>query len=392
MMKKNLSNLLLPILCAVCIMTSVVKIPVVATCAVNDGVSLREIIERIIEWEKKDSGVTPSGSVFTPEYLTLAGSLAGDWFPFGIGRYGYEEGYDAYLAAVADYIIREYKKTNKLGSGATEWHRIALAVGAAGGDPTAIGSSNGAPVNLIADGIYNRENIGRQGINGFIWGLIALDSKRYEVPEGAVNTRESIIAAILEREIDGGGFALTGVNPDPSITGMAIQALSPYYDGRQDLKDVVDRSITWLSNAQEQSGDYYSWGSRNVSDTVWPMLALISLGIDPLTDARFIKNGNTLLDGILKYRNDDGGFRNSETGVSNSMASEQVLYGLAGLYRFQNGMNNLFDLRDVTERQKPQNDEKPSAWKWYAVRSGITIAAGAAAGIILRKKKNTVQK
>ena len=321
-----------------------------------DSESLQEVIKGIIEWKKNDVGAMPAQSIFTPKFLGLAGSASGDWYPLGIGRYGYKDNYAAYLAAVTDYVSREYQTASKLGANATEWHRIALAVSAAGGDPTEIGDFNNSPINLIADGVYNRNNLGGQGINGWAWGLIVLDSKQYEIPDGAANTRESIITAILAREIKGGGFALTGTNPDPSITGMVVQALSPYYENRQDVRLTVDRAITWLSSAQESDGGYVSWGTREAGSGVWAMLACISIGIDPLTDSRFIKNGNSLLDGIMRYRNTDGGFLHSYSndpenplavaGKSNSMASEQVLYGLVGLYRFQNGMNNLFDMSD----------------------------------------------
>lgn len=85
-------------------------------------------------------------------------------------------------------------------------------------------------------------------------------------------------------------------------------------------------------------------------------VALCCLGIDPLTDERFIKNGNTLLDGILRYRMDDGGFIHSFTydpdnptslpDQSNTMASEQTLYTMAAIWRLSEDMRSLYDFRD----------------------------------------------
>lgn len=70
-----------------------------------------------------------------------------------------------------------------------------------GGDPTRIGADeNGSPINLIADGTYDRGktvSLGRQGITGWIWGLIALDAMRYEIPNGAYYSRDDIITEIL---------------------------------------------------------------------------------------------------------------------------------------------------------------------------------------------------
>ena len=59
---------------------------------------------------------------------------------------------------------------------------------------------------------------------------------------------------------------------------------------------------------QLDTGDFASWGTENVESTDQVVVALCCLGIDPLKDERFIKNGKTLLDGILKYRMSDGGF------------------------------------------------------------------------------------
>lgn len=69
---------------------------------------------------------------------------------------------------------------------ATEWHRISLAVASLGGDPTSFGTdADGNAINLIADGTYFRSrtaDLGVQGINAYIWALIALDSVSGVVP------------------------------------------------------------------------------------------------------------------------------------------------------------------------------------------------------------------
>ena len=128
------------------------------------------------------------------------------------------------------------------------------------------------------------------------------------------------------------------------------------------MRGVVDRALDRLSALQTADGDFISWGTRNVESTCQVAVALCSLGIFPLTDERFIKNGKTLLDGIMKYRMSDGGFVHSfkydpenptsKPDKSNSMAGEQVLYTLAALLRCQSGMRALYDfLPELTEKQ-----------------------------------------
>ena len=146
----------------------------------------------IIEWKKRSMGLSGSDNLLSPEYVSAAGSPAGDWYPIGLGRLGIDDDYEMYLAALRENVTERYANDGGLDKiKATEWHRITLAVLALGGDPTSFGvDADGKPVNLIADGVYNRKNLGAQGINGLIWGLIALDAADFSVPDGACYTRD----------------------------------------------------------------------------------------------------------------------------------------------------------------------------------------------------------
>jgi hypothetical protein len=342
------------------------------------------IAEGIIAWKKSDNGSTENGYLLNDTYLALAGTTAGDWYPIALGRLGAEDNNAAYLAVIRDSVQERYRQSGKLSAAkATEWHRIALAVLAMGGDPTDIGTdADGNPINLIADGTYDRgktASLGRQGINGWIWGLITLDSMRYGIPDGAYYTRDDIISEILCRQLSDGGFALSGGSADPDITAMALQALAPYRNSEtvygytlkqsgeqaeKTVRQVIDESLACLSALQLDTGDYESWGTENAESTAQVIIALCSLGIDPLTDSRFIKSGHTLLDGILRYRMADGGFVHSFTydadnptskpDSSNSMAGEQTLCAMAALWRQAGGMRTLYDFR-------PEQSEAMSA-------------------------------
>ncbi len=332
--------------------------------AAEDAPDPLSIAQGIIDWKKSDVGSSPDGDLLCDAFLELAGSTAGDWYPVGLSRLGKTDNYAGYLAVLRDRVEERYRQPGKLSAAkATEWHRIILAVLAAGGDPTAFGrDENGQPINLVADGAYDRGKttpLGRQGINGWIWGLIALDGKRYETPADAHDTREDMIGEILSRQLPDGGWSLGGGVSDPDLTAMAVQALAPYENGEiavgQDVHGAVDRALVCLSDLQLPTGDFKSWGTQNAESTDQVIIALCSLGIDPLTDPRFIKNGSTLLDGVLRYRQPDGGFAHSfeydpenptaRPGESNSMAGEQTLLAMAALWRQQNGMRTLYDFR-----------------------------------------------
>ena len=342
----------------------------------------------IIDWKKMTVGSTSDGYLINDTFLTQAGTTPGDWYPIGLGRLGVQDNQAGYLAVINDNVQKRYETTAKLDKAkATEWHRISLALLASGGNPRRMGENG--DIDLIADGTYNRVDakgnglLGKQGINGFIWGLIALDSMQYEVPENAYYSRDDIILNILNRQLADGGWALTGNVSDPDITAMAIQSLAPYYNSEKEytyenkkiqsdgtqitkkVRGVVDEGVFWLSSVQNEDGGYSSWGTENCESVVQVAVALCSLGIDIFSDSRFIKDGNTIYDAILSYQNADGGFLHSKTydpenptslpDKSNTMASEQTLYGMVAIHRYQNGMRRLYDFRqEQSEALKSQ--------------------------------------
>ena len=384
MKQKTIRTLCAIILCITTLLGAQIVAPFSAYAAEQSTVY--SIATDIINWKKSTVGSNADGYLMNDGFLSLAGTTPGDWYPIGLGRLGITDNQTGYLAVINETVQKRYQTAEKLDrTKSTEWHRIALAVLASGGDPRHMGVNG--EIDLIADGTYNRGltvSPGRQGINGWIWGLIALDSKRYEVPSDAVNTREDFIVEILRTQRTDGGFALTGEVSDVDITAMAIQALAPYYNSEtvyfytssvvktsegayaecsKTVREVIDESVAWLSSVQCANGDFASWGMQNVESTAQVLVALSTLGVDALHDSRFNKNGNTVLDGILKYRLSNGGFVHSFTydpdnptslpDQANTMASEQVLYALVSLWRYQNGMRSLYDMRDefsITER------------------------------------------
>lgn len=328
----------------------------------------------IINWKISDIG---ADTLLSDSYIALAGSTPGDWYPIALSRLGYKTDYSGYLAVLEQNVKERYALDGGLSAAkATEWHRIILAVLASGGNPRDIDG-----IDLVADGTYNRgktASLGRQGINGWIWGLIALDSKSWEVPKDAYYTRDDIILQILSVQLENGGFALTGEAADPDITAMALQALAPYYNSetvytlpggaasgkekKTTVRKAAEAALECLSGLQSAQGDFFSWGTQNSESCSQVIIALCALGIDPLCDERFIKKGVTLWDGLMRYRREDGGFIHSFSydsdnpaslpDASNSMAGEQALLALCALIRQKKGMRSLYDfLPDFTAEQ-----------------------------------------
>ena len=271
------------------------------------------------------------------------GVIGGEWAIIGLARSGYslpDSYFASYYKAVEQYtrsskgVLHENKYT--------EYSRIILSLTAAGYDPRSVAGYD----LLLPLGDFEKTLL--QGINGPIWALIALDSLDYSIPATANRqaTRELYVEEILRRQSLSGGWSLAGEGGDPDITGMALQALAKYQD-RPDVKTATNKALVFLSNIQDAKGGYASWGDANLESVVQVLVALCELGIS-VHDNRFVKDGNTLIDNILSFRNSNGGFNHTAGGNDHSqMASEQALYGLVAAKRVAEGKSSLYRMSDV---------------------------------------------
>ena len=92
---------------------------------------------------------------------------------------------------------------------ATESRRIALPAAALGGDPAAFGAKpDGTAIDLVAEGTYNwqgEEDLGGQGLNGWIFALLTIDAVGAEVPADARYSRQDMLDAIVSAQLPDGG-------------------------------------------------------------------------------------------------------------------------------------------------------------------------------------------
>ena len=322
----------------------------------------------------------------------VPGESVSDWMAIATGCSGDPVKRKAYLKGLEDYVTEQYAENGGLHRiKATEWHRISLAILALGGDPSCFGKE---AINLIADGTYHfqmADSLGLQGLNGWIFALITLDAAGYEVPDDARFTRQDMIREIIAAQTEDGGFGLSGDGADVDITAMALQALAPYYAENADVAAAVDRALSWLSARQNENGDFTSWGSATAEGTAQAVIALCSLGIDPRTDERFIKSGNSPVDGLMQYQTENGMFRHTFDSEPDIMATEQAALALIALDRLDRGDKRLYDLTDVAVYQgsddaAPKEGTGPVLW----IIVGTVAAAAAVAVVFVKGKKKHV--
>lgn len=305
--------------------------------ALPDATQLKGILDQISAYQL--------ANVKSPKFSVAHG----EWTVLGLARYGSitKEFQQTYLGNLyAELQDKEGALTTTL---YTDYSRVVLALSAIGVDPINV---NGYNVLLpLAD--YT--NVSRQGPNGLAWALIALDAKQYEVPKTTAKvstTRSKLVSAILERQLPDGGWALlpTAQSGDSDLTGMVVTALAPYAASNANARAAIDRALAFSSAKQDKYG---GWG--NCEATVQTIVALNAMGI-ALNDARFVKNGKTAYDDLMRYYKPDGSFSHSAGGSPNPMATDQGMYALTSYYRSITGQSALYDMRD--KETPPPEDKK----------------------------------
>lgn len=308
--------------------------------------------------KKADSIYKTTGDYLAKLGTPSVGSIGGEWMALGLARSGRTVP-EGYYDAVVKYVKDNIDSNGRLDKNkATENARIILALTAIGKDVTNVDGHD-----LLA-GLNEMSYLSKQGINGAIFTLIALDSHNY-TPAGDV-TRDKLVQAILEAQISSdGGWSLDGKNADVDMTAMAIQALAAYYKSNSSAKKAVDKGLSWLSSVQQNDGGFTSWGAANSESCAQVIVALTALGIDPTKDSRFIKNGVSVLDALCGFAVNGGGFKHLATETSaNGMATEQGFYALVAYYRLLNGQTSLYDMTDVklegVKAEEPVDDTDKS--------------------------------
>lgn len=294
-----------------------------------EGVSYNDALEATIQkyMEKYQSGFS--------SYIT------GDaWAIIGLARSEKnvpKEIFDTYYSKVEEYVQDKVSNNQKMSGG--DLAKLVLSVSAIGQDPR-----NVAGIDLI-DIIWNQDGILNEYYTSLTYVLIALDSKNYEEPQDALNTRNKIIEVLLSKELPNGGFGWG--SPEPDSTAMVLQALVKHLD-REDVNNTMNRSLKALSELQVETGGYISFGKENSNSVAQIITLLTALGEDPTVAEGFVKGENNVLTNLMSFYTGNGDFKYNHSDINgNGMATEQALYSLVAYDRLVNGKTSLYDMIDV---------------------------------------------
>ena len=198
------------------------------------------------------------------------------------------------------------------------------------------------------------------------WVLLAEQAGQLKLTDAQ---RNSMIALLTDsRDLNADGLFTyawgTKTYIDVDTTATALNALVKYNtDKYPEVQGFITKAVAGLSKVQGSDGSY-----GNVNSDAMVILGLLSVGIDPAKDARFVKGGCSLADALLLYVNSSSnGFVVAGAGTgeqgdkARALATEQGFRALVALEKYA----------ALTE-----DTEDTVSYNIYTLTAGITKADG----------------
>ena len=365
--------------------------------AVDDA---KSVISGIVMFKMQECGASDTEEWIEKDLITNAGATA-ETYAYALAKEG---GYDlsGYTSALSAFLAENEVRA------ATTRLKYALCLTVADRS------------NPYIEATVN-EAVGAQGIMSLVYGL-HLYNNGYE---SASYPPEKIVSDIMALRHEDGGWSVIGEYSDVDVTAMVVQALAGYIAESQDeagtdnagnssiaeAKNAADEAVELLSRKQNADGGYSGFGAANAESTAQVLIALSSLGIDCTEDARFIKDGHTIFDGLKTYRLEDGTYSHIAGGDSNATATMQVFSAMESYVTMKAGPGAYYVLgehgetgesvgiegstgeKDTSEKAesdtgKDNKNEAGSGYKTIAYTAIAGLFVIACALLIIFKKRN----
>lgn len=257
---------------------------------------------------------------FLVEKVKDAGSdtTGGDWTVIALAKSGAVENSD--FNELFYDNVRAKVKSNKgvlHETKLTEYERTALALSAISKDALDVEGYN------LMEKVDNLDKLEAQGINAETFALISSNVTGYKL-----DCEKKLLSSILSKQKPDGGFALSDGEAAFDITAMVVQGLSYYKD---------EKSVASVEKAVAYLGDNMAAIKDSSSESIAQIIIALSMvGVDIVTDERFILEEENLGDMLLQFRTGDG-FSHLKGEEINVMATEHGLLALSAYKLFLDG-------------------------------------------------------
>lgn len=252
----------------------------------------------------------------------------GEWVVMDMGAYAatFPEAESKTTAdAKQSYLNTVIGKLSAASVGETTYSKSILALAAQGIDPAQLYAVNSNTAINAIEGLSSKTH----GSSAWVapYTMAALNQGDYDTDAA----EQAIIDAVLENQKEDGSWAEWG---DSIQTTSNMIAGLAFYAGDEEVDAAIAKAVEYLSSVQEEDGSFDAYGSGADGNTMaMVVIGLAANGINPDTDYRFIKNGNSALDALLSFAVEgNNGFGYTSNATINASATEQGFRALIAAY------------------------------------------------------------
>ncbi|MBK5430321.1 DUF4430 domain-containing protein [Bacillus sp. TH25] len=275
----------------------------------------------------------------------LQDGIGSDWVAIGLARSGVNVPLETKINYVKPVAEKVKKRLNRFS--ATDLARTIIMMNAMNVDPTKVEGQN------LVQNLFESDKV--NSVTGYAFTLLALDTKKYEVPAEAKWNRAALVQALLQAQHTDGGWTYDSSSSKESasnvdVTSMVLAALAPYQD-QADVKPAIQKAVDYLYKQQLGNGDFAADGQENSNSTAQ---AIIGLSLVKDVDHDRL---NKAVQNLMSYQLPNGEFKWLPSDQKGSgMATEQAFLALLqfkdlgkSIYDWSNVVENEIDTKPIVE-------------------------------------------
>ncbi|QWH29467.1 DUF4430 domain-containing protein [Bacillus mycoides] len=275
----------------------------------------------------------------------LQDGIGSDWVAIGLARSGVNVPLETKINYVKPVAEKVKKRLNRFS--ATDLARTIIMMNAMNVDPTKVEGQN------LVQNLFESDKV--NSVTGYAFTLLALDTKKYEVPAEAKWNRAALVQALLQAQHTDGGWTYDSSSSKESasnvdVTSMVLAALAPYQD-QADVKPAIQKAVDYLYKQQLGNGGFAADGQENSNSTAQ---AIIGLSLVKDVDHDRL---NKAVQNLMSYQLPNGEFKWLPSDQKGSgMATEQAFLALLqfkdlgkSIYDWSNVVENEIDTKPIVE-------------------------------------------
>lgn len=312
-------------------------LPVVGNAIDFSGDAQKEALEKMAL--QSDAEVNAALKKLFPDPVKVMDTVAAanteraaDWWAMDMGAYARaypDKGVALTEAAKQNYINAAITAIQSAGATDTTYDKAILALTANGVDATKLYPTANSSTALNAITLLNKADKSTSAWSA-PYTLAAYNQADFT---GTQNYEQQLVEALLRAQKADGSWDEWGTI---DTTANVLAGLA-FYAGDSRVKTAIDKAVDYLATQLGESGIYSdAFSGPNANSTAMVIIGLTAVGVDPEKDARFSRNGLSVVEGLMSFAlANNTGFGFTDNISYNDAATEQSFRALIALTQFR---------------------------------------------------------